>query len=82
MTTVGVHEVRKRLSELLAQVGRGKTILITRRGKPAAVLMPPPREGAKEVRQVIAEFKAYSQRQGRTLDGLSARELIDEGRRF
>ena len=82
MTTIGFYEARTHLSDLLDQVGRGKKILITRRGKPAALLLPPPNEGDKDVKQVIEAFKAYSKRQGRTLGGLSIRKLIEEGRRF
>lgn len=82
MTTIGFDEARTHLSELLDQVARGTTILITRRGKPVALLSPPPREEPRDVKQVIKEFKAYSKRQGRTLGGISPRELIEEGRRF
>ena len=82
MTTIGFYEARTHFSELLDQVARGKKILITRRGKPAALLTPPPKEEAKDVKQVIEEFKAYSKRQGRTLGGIGPRELIEEGRRF
>jgi antitoxin (DNA-binding transcriptional repressor) of toxin-antitoxin stability system len=76
------YEARTHLSELLDQVARGKKILITRRGKPAALLSPPPAEATKDVKLVIEEFKAYSKRHGRTLGGLSFRQMIDEGRRF
>lgn len=82
MTTVGFYEARTHLSELLDQVARGKTVLITRRGKPAALLSPPPKEEPRDVKQIIEEFKAYSKRQGRTLGGITPRELIEEGRRF
>ena len=82
MTSISFYKARTHLSRLLDEVARGKKVLITRHGKPAALLMPPPAEGKKDVRQVIAEFKAYSKRQGRTLAGLSVREMIEEGRRF
>jgi len=82
MTTMSFYEARTHLSELLDQVARGKKVLITRRGKPAALLSLPPAEAAKDVKQVIEEFKAYSKRQRRTLGGMSIREMIEEGRRF
>jgi prevent-host-death family protein len=82
MTIIGLYEARTRLSELLDQVARGKSVLITRRGKPAALLSPPPAETRTDVKRVIEEFKAYSRHQARTLGGLSIRELIEEGRRF
>ena len=69
------------LSLLLDQVARGKKILITRRGRPAALLSPPPGEARKDVRQAIGEMKAL--RRGNTLGkGVSIRDLIEEGRRF
>ncbi len=81
MTKMSFHEARTHLSELLDQVAKGKSILITRRGKAAAVLGPPPSEESKDVRQVIAEIKAL--RRGNVLgDGLTVRGLIEEGRRF
>lgn len=82
MTTIGFYEARTHFSQLLDEVARGKKILITRHGKPAALLLPPSKKDKKDVRQAIAEFKAYSQRQGRTLGGLRIRDLIEEGRRF
>lgn len=81
MTSISFYEARTHFSELLDQVARGKRILITRRGRPAAMLIPPPSESTKDVKQVIAEMKAL--RRGNTLGkGLSIRRLIEEGRRF
>jgi prevent-host-death family protein len=42
MTSVGIRELRQRASELLRQVARGETIEITDRGRPVALLTPPP----------------------------------------
>ena len=83
MTTMGFYEARTHLSELLDQVARGKQILITRRGKPAALITPPPKRDRKNVREVVQEMLAFRDRQGPTLGGsVTLRELIDEGRRF
>lgn len=80
MTTIGFYEARTHLSQLLDQVARGKRLLITRHGKPAAVLGPPPAEETRDIRQVIAAMKAL--RRGNVLgEGLSIRDLIEEGRR-
>lgn len=80
MTSIGFYEARTHLSELLDQVARGKKVLITRRGKPAALLSPPPAEAKKDVRQVIRQMKEL--RQGNVLGkDLSVRDLIEEGRR-
>ena len=82
MTTIGFYEARTHFSELLDQVAKGKKILITRRGKPAALLTPPPKEKTKDVKQVVKEMLEYRDRQKRTLGGISVRELIEEGRRY
>jgi len=81
MTSISYYEARTHFSELLDQVARGKRILITRRGRPAALLTPPPEEARKDLKQVVGEMKAL--RRGNTLGkGVSIRDLIDEGRRF
>lgn len=82
MTTVGSYEAKTHLPALLERVLHGETILITRHGKPAAMLVPPADEDKKDVKQTIEEFKAYSKSQRRTLGDLTIREMIDEGRRF
>ena len=83
MTTMGFYEARTHLSELLDHVAKGKKVLITRRGKPAALLSPPPKEGQRDVHQVVRKMLAFRDREGPTLGGqLTLRELIDEGRRF
>jgi prevent-host-death family protein len=40
MITVGVSEARNQLSDLLDRVERGEAVIITRRGKPVARLVP------------------------------------------
>lgn len=83
MTTIGFYEARTHLSELLDQVAKGKTVLITRRGKPAAVIAPPPKGDRRDVRRAVQEMLALRDREGPTLGGqVTIRELIDEGRRF
>jgi prevent-host-death family protein len=78
MTSIGVDQARTHLSDLLDRVAKGKQFLITRRGKPAALLVPPPAEAQTDVRQVIAKMKAL--RRGNSLgERLSIRDLIQEG---
>lgn len=40
MVTVNVHEAKTQLSKLLEQVERGDEVVIARRGKPVARLVP------------------------------------------
>lgn len=80
MSTISFYEARTHFSQLLDQVALGKRILITRHGRPAAVLGPPPDETARDVKAVIAEMKAL--RRGNTLaKKTTIRSLIGEGRR-
>jgi prevent-host-death family protein len=79
MTTMSFYEARTHFSELLDQVARGKKVLITRRGKPAALLVPPPEAQPVNVADVIRRMRDL--RKGNVLgDDLSIRDLIEEGR--
>jgi prevent-host-death family protein len=81
MTNISFYEARTHFSALLDQVAKGKKILITRHGLPAAMLSPPPEEGKKDVAEIIGAIKAL--RRGNKLGkGMSIRDLIEEGRRF
>jgi prevent-host-death family protein len=83
MTSIGFYEARTHFARLLDQVAKGKKVLITRRGKPAAVLMPPPKEAVRDVREVVKEMLEFRDREGPTLGGKATiPELIGEGRRF
>ncbi len=81
MKSVGSYEAKTHLPRLLAEVELGKSILITKRGKAIAKIVPATEAEGRDVKQVIAEFRAYSQRQARTLGELTIRDMIEEGRR-
>ncbi len=80
MTTIGSFEAKTHLAKLLKRVAKGEKILITRRGEPIAMLVPPLREPRRDVQEVLDEMKAL--RRGNRLGGIRVRELIEEGRRF
>jgi prevent-host-death family protein len=81
MISVGSYEAKTHLPELLERVSRGEKILITRHGRPAAMLVPAPSEVKRDLRDVIRQMKTL--RKGNKLGaGLSIRELINEGRRY
>ena len=48
MVSIGVRELRQRASELLRRVEQGETIEVTDRGRPVAILAPPPKGSALE----------------------------------
>jgi prevent-host-death family protein len=81
METVGSFEAKTHLPQLLDRVARGEEITITRHGKPVARLVPTqPAKPKPDVRRLIEEMRAF--RKGNTLgEGLTIRDLIDEGRR-
>ena len=81
MKSVGIYEAKTHLPRLLNEVEKGRSILITKRGKIIAKLVPATDAEQRDVGQVIAEFRAYSQRQGRALGDLNVRDMIEEGRR-
>jgi prevent-host-death family protein len=83
MKSVGSYEAKTHLPRLLSQVEKGETITITKRGKPVAVLSPALPAPQRDVKAVIAEFRAYSKEQARKHRALSAREIkemTEEGR--
>ena len=79
MDSVGAYEAKTHLPKLLARVIKGEKITITKHGVPLAVLQPPPSSRKESPRQVIAAMRKFRDRH--TLDGLSIREMIEEGRR-
>jgi prevent-host-death family protein len=78
MEAVGAYEAKTHLPRLLDDVAAGKSVVITKHGVPVARLVPT-RQQAAEPREVIAALR--NARRGVRLDGLSVRDLIDEGRR-
>lgn len=78
MRTVGSYEAKTHLSRLLHEVAGGKTITITKHGQAVAKLVPARTTAKASPAQVIRELRAF--RQGVSLDGLSLREMIEEGR--
>ncbi len=79
MITVGAFEAKTHLSALLNRVSRGEEVLITRRGRPVARLVPAGEKSAAGVSEAIRELRNI--RGGLRLEGLDWKELRDEGRR-
>ena len=79
MRTIGAYEAKTHLPRLLDEVAGGEPITITKHGVPVAVLVPARPQGAVAVRDAIAGPRAF--RRTHRLDGITVRELIDEGRR-
>jgi prevent-host-death family protein len=80
MHTVGVFEAKNRLTALLDEVEAGGEVIITRRGTPIARLAPL-HTGFDRARARAAAEGLRAASKGQTLDGLSLKALISEGRR-
>ena len=81
MKSVGSYEAKTHLPALLDEVERGHTVIITRRGRPAARLMPLART-SDDVAATIAAFEAFGKKHRNRLRGIRIRDLINDGRRF
>ena len=56
MATVGVRELKNRLSEFLRRVAEGERITVTDRGRPVAVVAPPePSPDDEGIRAMVRE---------------------------
>jgi prevent-host-death family protein len=81
METVGSFEAKTHLSSLLERVSKGERIAITKHGVPVALLVPVDAMPERDRNAVIDELKAFGG--GRTLpEGMTIRDLIEEGRRY
>jgi prevent-host-death family protein len=80
MKEVGAFEAKNKLGQLLDRVEAGEEVVITRRGKVVARLVPPDlaldRERGRRAAQNIREM-----RKGISLGRLHIKDLINEGRR-
>jgi len=81
MAEVGIFEAKNRLSELVERAARGEEIVITRRGKSVARLVPPEVTDAQSQALALAERIRRSRTQHALGGGVALRELIEEGRR-
>jgi prevent-host-death family protein len=80
MLTVGAFQAKTNLAQLLDRVAKGETIVITRRGVPVATINPIAEKQLQDKMETIQAIKDL--RKGNRLNGLTVRELVEEGRRF
>jgi prevent-host-death family protein len=80
MREVGALEAKNRLGTLLDWVENGEEIVITRRGKAVAKLVPAAAPGfdRPKARRAVAGLLEASR--GVTLGGLKIKDLVSEGR--
>ena len=65
MKTIGLFEAKTRLSALCARVsGTGEEVLITRRGRPVARLVPPRKPVRRAHGGILADLKRFEDAHG------------------
>ena len=74
---VGAYEAKTHLPSLIDRVLKGEVIQITRHGVPVANLVPV--DASQDRRDVLDHLRDF--RAQHRLNGVSIRELINEGRR-
>ena len=77
MVSIGAFEAKNRLGSLLDRVEKGEEIVITRRGRPVARLVP---EEARDRAAARAAVERILARKRVPLRGLKIKDLIEEGR--
>ena len=80
MREVGAFEAKSKLGQLLDWVETGEEVIITRRGKVVAKLVPPRSDRADEEQARAAVMRIRDMRRGVTLGDIRIKDLIAEGR--
>jgi prevent-host-death family protein len=80
MREVGAFEAKNKFGTLLDWVEKGEEVVITRRGKAVARLVPGA-SGFDRERAAQAVANILSRRVGVTLGGVKIKDLVSEGRR-
>ena len=80
MERIGIYEAKSRLSELVEQVEAGHEVVLTRRGKPVAKIVPAKVAADVDNSAAVDEIIAFS----KTLKGVrrfNVRKALEWGRR-
>ena len=71
MKSVGAYEAKTSFARLLDEVAEGQELIITRHGRPVAVLKPYPEERP----DLVGELRAFRKRHSIGSRGLTSREI-------
>ena len=85
MREIQASEAKTHLSLLLDEVERGETIVITRRGRPIARIIPEVHRRQEEINRAIEDIKALSKEIIREHGSASIEEItssIHEGHKY
>lgn len=72
MREIQASDAKARLAQLLAEVERGETVVITRHGRPIARLVPEPQGREAHVQRVLDELEAFR----RTMPAMTLDDLL------
>jgi prevent-host-death family protein len=79
--SIGVYELKNKLSAVLEEVLAGKEVTVTKHGRPIARIAPVTAPGLEDRVAAVAAIHALGDTVRRSRNEKSARDLIDEGRR-
>lgn len=79
--TIGVYDLKNRLSAVLDEVAAGREVTVTRHGHPIARIAPVVRSSVEDRAAAVADLHALSLRVRPMPSGMSLRDLIEDGRR-
>ena len=81
MSEIGIFEAKNKLSELLARAERGEEVIITRRGRPVAKLVPISALSDRELARLAAQrIRERARKFGGPFDWEEWKKYRDEGR--
>ena len=78
MERIGIYDAKARLSQLIEKVEAGAEVVITKRGKPVARLVPPGAPRKSSPARAARRIRALCDRLD--IRGVDVRELIEQGR--
>ncbi len=79
MIEVSSYEAKTHLAELLRKVKNGERVLITKHHVPIAMMTPASSQRKRSIKETVEAMKLF--RKDNTLQGLSIKEMIEDGRR-
>jgi prevent-host-death family protein len=77
---VGVYEMKTHLAELLTKVEKGQEIIITKRERPVARLLP--MESPVSKKDIFDRVRAFHNKMRPLPKGETVKDLIEAGRRI
>jgi prevent-host-death family protein len=78
--TIGIFDAKQKFSQLVERASKGEEIVITRRGREQARLVPMPAERSRTLKEVFDSIR--SRPRIKLGKGVTIRNLIEDGRRF